>query len=337
MTLITNITTDSKIQWKDFIFPLSIKNFSLKEAAKVATYEYAWRNGAEFERVLSHRVFSISWEFIPWVLPYPNTPTRLVYKLRLTNDNKVGTFTHSNIWTFKCIMSNLSIDQTWEWYTIDDSQNNILAPSFSFSFELLEHTPPNAKTLKEKNDALFPKSNVKPTSDFYNSSLKYKNCTEMYEAILEWKILPWVNPVINSEWLKYDYDLRKCAYDKWAANGFKTNTTNVVAINISTVNTTQKYHIVKAWETGMKIAKLYWVPFTSLFDLNHWVKVRQNNYMTDWLYWKTTVLLQAGDKLLIPEWFKQPVKKKSLNRVKSTNTKNYTDNPNFIWPRQLTN
>ena len=60
-------------------------------------------------------------------------------------------------------------------------------------------------------------------------------------------------------------------------------------------------------------------------DVERWTKemifvseeeyVRQNNYLTDWKQWKTTTLLQAWDKLLIPEWFKQPKKSKPLNRI----------------------
>lgn len=337
MSLTITDIRDAKIQWKDFVFDRCVKEFSMKEWAKVATYEYAWRNGAEHERVLSHRVFTLSWEFIPWVTPW-TTPWRLVKALRLTNDNKPWVFTFNTIGNFRCIMSNLTITQSPENYTIYDTVNNkqVLVPAYSFQVELLEHTPPNAKTLKEKNDELYPKSEVKPPSDLYSSSLIYKNCTELYNAIMDWKIAPWVNPVINSEWLRYDYDMRKCAYDKWKEWGFKTNSNTDTVSNskasISSKNTNQKYHIVKAWETWMRIAKIYWVPFTKLFEVNRGMKVRENNYLNDWLYWKTTTLLQAWDKLVIPDWFKQPTKKKTLNRINKptppkTTPISYSNNP----------
>jgi len=60
-----------------------------------------------------------------------------------------------------------------------------LTSSFSFSIELLEHTPPSAKTLSEKLDELFPKTIVKPVSDIYTTELIYNNADELYNAIIE--------------------------------------------------------------------------------------------------------------------------------------------------------
>lgn len=314
MSEILKRNKDTRIKWKTFIFPLSIKDFSLKELAKVATYEYAWRNWAEHERVLSHRVFSVSWEFIPWV-DKNKTPAQLIYDLRLTNNNKPWIFSHPDIGSFNCIISNLTIWQTWDWYsTISEEYKNkyndsrvvtwfepiateTLYTSYTFSIEFLEHTPPNAKTLKEKSDELFPKSVVKPVNDLYNTQLIYKNSDELFNAIMAWKIAPWVNPVINAEWLKYDYDMRKIAYDKWKDTWFAVW---VVTIDVATTNTNQRNYTVLAWDTWFKISKKFKVTFTDLFEKNRWVKVRKNSNGNEWLYWKTARLLYAWDKIIIP-------------------------------------
>lgn len=312
MADIYNKTKKTIIKWKDFQFPLSIKDFSLKEWAKIATYEYAWRNWAEHERVLSHRIFSLSGEFIAWI--NDKLPKELVKELRLTNDNKPWKFIHTDIGIFTCVMSNLTITQNWESYASSEEGARILTPCFTFSVDLLEHTPPTAKTLKEKNDELFPKSEVKPLSDSYSTSLIYKNCDELFNAIIEEKILAWVNPIINAEWLRYDFDLRACAYGKWEATWFQLWVQEDLVDNV-TVNTNQKYYTVKSWDTWMKIAKAYKVTFTSLFAINKWIEVRKYNNGDECTYWKTARLLFPWDKLLIPDWFTEPVKKKSINRI----------------------
>ena len=60
MSIIRNNTL---IMWKDFAFPVSIMSFKIKEDAKVASYEYAGRNGSEQERVQAYRVFVVSGVF----------------------------------------------------------------------------------------------------------------------------------------------------------------------------------------------------------------------------------------------------------------------------------
>lgn len=308
MANILNTTKKTIIQWKDFQFPLAIKDFSMKEWAKVATYEYAGRNWAEHERVLSHRVFSISWEFIAWI--WEKEPKECVKQLRITNDNKPGKFIHTDIWIFTCILSDLTITQNWEGYSNLKEWNTDLTNSFMFSMELLEHTPPNSKTLKEKNDELFPKTPVKPNSDIYSTRLVYKNATELFNAIIAWKILPGVNPVINAEWLRYDFDMRAEAFLAWKNTWFKIGTTDVV-----TVNTNQKYYIVKPGDSGTRIAKNYSVAFTKLFELNHWVKVRTNPRWDEGVYRKTSRTLFPWDKILIPYWYKEPKKTTQINRI----------------------
>lgn len=331
MANIYTLTRKTIIKWKDFKFPLSVKDFSLKEWAKVATYEYAWRNWAEHERVLKHRVFSISWEFVAWI--WEKQPKELVRQLRVTNDNKPWIFNHTDIWMFNCIVSDLTITQNWEGYSTMTDGTTVLTPSFMFSLELLEHTPPNAKTLKEKNDELFPKSTVKPVSDNYSSKLIYKNCDELFNAIIEEKILAWVNPIINAEWLRYDFDTRACAYGKWEATWFQLGVKDEES-SISTVNTNQKYYTVKSGDTGMKIAKAFLVAFTSLFELNKGTKVRKNDKWTEWKYWKTSRILHPWDRLLIPDWFTEPTKKKSPNRIEVPDQADFIWPLQWVWPRQ---
>ena len=327
MSDILSITKKTIIKWKDFVFPLSIKNFSLKEWAKVATYEYAWRNWAEHERVLDNRVFILSWEFMPWI--WNKAPNALVKELRITNDNKPWNFYHSDIGLFKCIMSNLTITQNWEWYSTMFNTPGKLTSSFSFSIELLEHTPPSAKTLSEKLDELFPKTIVKPVSDIYTTELIYNNADELYNAIIEWKISPWVNPILNAEWLRYDFDIRSEAYLKWEENWFIMWDKEEDS-DITDINTNQKYYIVKAWDTWMKIAKYYSVSFTDLFELNHGIKIRTNERWDEWLYWKTTRILYPWDKILIPDWFIEPVIKTQINRVNTPNSDNEDDRESYF-------
>lgn len=319
MANILSTTRKTIIKWKDFQFPLSIKDFSMKEWAKVATYEYAWRNWAEHERVLSHRVFTLSWEFIAWI--WEKEPKTLVKELRITNDNKPWTFIHTDLWVFQCIISNLTITQNWEWYSGLKDWFKKLTTSFMFSIELLEHTPPNAKTLKEKNDELFPKTPVKPTSDIYSTNLIYNNADELFDAIVAWKILAWVNPIINAEWLRYDFSIREEAFLRWEATWFLIWEEEEEI----TINTNQKYYTVKAGDSWMKIAKAYSVTFTDLFELNQGVKVRSNEKWDEWLYWKTSRILYPWDKILIPDWFTEPVIKKQINRIETPSVPEISD------------
>jgi hypothetical protein len=52
------------IKWAGLEFPVSVLEFTVSEPTKVATYEYAGRNGAEHERVLNYRIFTLRGEFV---------------------------------------------------------------------------------------------------------------------------------------------------------------------------------------------------------------------------------------------------------------------------------
>lgn len=83
MAIVRNNTV---IMWKSFAFPMSIETFQIKEDAKVATYEYAGRNGAEQERVLAYRVFTMSGRFT--LDSGDKDPSYYAQKLRQLNDNE---------------------------------------------------------------------------------------------------------------------------------------------------------------------------------------------------------------------------------------------------------
>lgn len=279
----------TSIRWKDFDFPVSITEFKISEPAKIATYEYAGRNGAEHERVLNYRVFSIAGIFINWA--WTKTPEFYAQKLRLLNDNKPWILMHSSFWNFNCIMKSLDIVQSGDDYMPDKS----IQQSYSFSMELWEHTPPNARTLQDSLNQLFPAATRKPPSDYYSSSLKYKNSWELFDALVLWNIIAGIDPIKNSEWLRYDYAMRKEAYDKYQdylLNGAKTKTTKSY--------TEEKLYTVVSGDYWIKIAKKFNIDFTSLFEANKWKKVRTFSWWTEGYYWKTTWKLYPWDKLIIP-------------------------------------
>lgn len=284
-------TWSTEIKWWEFTFPLSLFEFNMTEQSKVATYEYAWRNWAEHERVLSYRVIKISGEFISWA--GTKTPEQYVKQLRLSNDNKPAELVHPTLGRFVCIMKDLSIKQKWDGYSYD---NGAYEPSYAFEAEFWEHTPPKARTLKWETEKLFPAVNPKPANDLYKSSLKYKNADELYNAILSQDILPWTDPIVNAEWLSYNFDIRKEAYDRWKAGGFKV----WVTTDSKTATLEKKEYKVVSWDSGFKISKKFWVSFDKLFSENKWLKVRAVDKGTEGKYRKTAWLLYPWDVLIIP-------------------------------------
>ena len=77
---------------KGFKFPVSLKSFDIVEDAKVATYEYAGRNGAEYERVLASRKFNLSGIFA--MASGDFSPSYYAETLRFLNDNQPGILFH---------------------------------------------------------------------------------------------------------------------------------------------------------------------------------------------------------------------------------------------------
>lgn len=93
------------ISWKGYDFPISITSFSLTEDAKVATYEYAGRNGAEHERVLNYRVLNISGIFSSTSSPDgKRSPSYYVKMFKSLNDNNPGILKHPTFGFMICIL-----------------------------------------------------------------------------------------------------------------------------------------------------------------------------------------------------------------------------------------
>jgi LysM repeat protein len=274
---------------KGFIFPLSIKSVKVSEDAKVATYEYAWTNGAEHERVKWYVKISVNGVFTAG--SGSKKPEYYVEKLKLTNNNKPGTFIHPTLGTYKCIMKNLEIELSGE--ELEVIWRNSIGNTYTFSFELREHTDPNTAKKLSKIDKLFPAPNVKPPTDNYSVSLAYNTCTQLYNAIIEKKIMPGTDPIKHKEWLAHPYDLRKCAYDRRVANP-----TGEAKTSVSNANS--KTYTVKPWDTWISIANKLWISFTSLFEANKGRSVRQTDKSDQGKQWKSTNKIYPWDILLVP-------------------------------------
>lgn len=274
---------------KGFFFPMSIRSVKFASDAKVASYEYAGTSWAEHERVKWYWKINVSGIFAS--ASGRKKPEYYVSRLRQTNDNKPWTFIHPTLGSFKCIMKSLSIEISWD-ETETIGRDN-LRTNYSFSFELWEHTEPNAVKAQSKVEKLFPAPNVRPPTDSYKISLAYKTCTQLYNAIIDKKIFPWVDPIKNKSRLAYPYDLRKCAYDRWVANPNGEPSK-------SASNKNQKTYTVKWGDTGIWISSKLWISFTDLFNANKGRNVRNNARSDQWTKWKNANKLYPWDVLLIP-------------------------------------
>lgn len=282
--------------WKGFSFPVAIQEFKLSEDAKVATYEYAGRNGAEHERVLSYRVFTMSGIFTDG--SGDKTPSWYANKLRYLNDNKPGRFSHPQFGNFDCICKNLSITESGDEYETlegEDSLDGIL--NIKFSLELWEHVDPKQATTPQFLEDLFGLPDQKPASDYYNTKLKYHTCDELFEALKKGLIISGTDPIRHAEWLRYDYAMRKCAWDKWQAWIEAGKPGDETA---SITNSNQKTYRVIAGDWGFKIARKFNVTFSDLWEINRGRKVRDTEKGAEGLYWKDPNKLWPDDILLIP-------------------------------------
>lgn len=319
--------------WKDFSFPMSIETFQIKEEAKVATYEYAGRNWAEQERVLSYRVFSLSGRFT--LDSGDKDPSYYAQKLRQLNDNTPWVLAHPVFWTYRCICKNLTLTNDWnelesstgsnqEWAFLNNSGINMslwswtrlkakvaeqwlkvlprqrAIPNYRFSLEFWESTPPNAASLQTQLSKLFPATSVKPTSDNYKTSNKYNTVSWLYWALVNSQISPGTDPIRNAEWLGYDYTFRKQAYDMWIADPKGTKQSQVGSGAKLSVSNTQNVYVVITGDTALKIAKKLWSTPDAVFQANTWRKVRATSKWSDGLYWKKMSTIYPWDTLLIP-------------------------------------
>ena len=331
MSIVRNNTV---IMWKGFAFPMSIETFKMREEAKVATYEYAWRNGAEQERVLNYRVFNISGIFT--LDSWDKDPSFYVQKLRELNTNEPWVLGHPVFWTYRVICKSLDIEQSgtelehapwisqagrylnnsginmswWGWVLLQSevkSQSAKVAfsqravPNYKFSLEFWESIPPTAASLQSQLSKLFPATSVKPTNDNYQTSTKYKTVMELYWALVNGQISPWIDPIRNAEWLAYDYNFRKEAYDLWIADpkGTKQSQNTTGTSKISTAKS-QNVYTVTTGDTALKIAKKLSTTPEALFQANSWKKVRSTPMGADGLYWKRISIIYPWDTLIIP-------------------------------------
>lgn len=331
MTLANIKRNNLVFKYKSFVFPVSITEFSIKEEAKVATYEYAWRNGAEHERVLNYRTFSLSGTFT--YSSGEKTPAYYANRLRLLNNNEPWLFVHPTFGAYRCIIKSLDITESgeelefrpdasasersrpdaevfnnlgWTGRGFRDKKASIAkedhaVPNYKFSIEFWEHTPPNAATLDQTVGKLFPAAVVKPLRDWYESKLKYKTVDQLYEALVNKKILPWLDPVRNAEWLYYNLEFRKAAYDRFLADpDGKSLMTAADTRNATAENKLAQIYTVKAGDTASKIALKLNVSTQALFEKNSGRKVRTVSKWIDWLFWKRISALYPWDTLLVP-------------------------------------
>lgn len=285
------------LSYKGFEFPICLTEFALVEDAKIATYEYAGRDGAEHERVLNYRVFKVSGIFI--TESGTSEPSFYVNSLRSLNDNQPGRLFHKDFGGFDCIMKNLQITQSPEEYenittTADDTEVDI--QNFKFSIEFWENKDPAAINTEDALSKLFPAFNTKPFSDYYDQNLRYANANEMFIAIKKGNLIPGTDPIENSEWLLYDYDLRQEAFSEWIdyleAGGYDHDNT------IST--DTDSVYTVQPGDTAFTIAATFKISVDELYNINKGFEVREAPKGDEGLLWKTSSQMFSGDKITIP-------------------------------------
>lgn len=296
--------------WKGFKFPVSIEEFSIQEPAKVATYEYAGRNGAEHERVLNYRIFTIKGCFCE--SSGNRTPLYYIQKLRFLNDNKPGVFLHKDFGEFTCIMKSLQISQSGKGAEIDSG--GTVKETYEFSIELWEHTDPSSPSISDSLSKLFPAAVVKPPSDNYSTRLQYTTQRRLFLAIKNGKIEPGTDPIRHAEWLQYPIELRTAAFSQWET--YLTTGVNPYAeVEITTAK--QKVHVVKPGETPLQMCMANNVSINDTYQANRGRKVREEyvpefNSSGPWTpdlsyssaegyYWKNPMKIYPGDKILIPQ------------------------------------
>jgi len=315
------------IKWRDFKFPLSVTEFSIDETSRVATYTYAGMNWALHERVMQYRIITMtgsfyeySWKDFDWL-----TATEYIKKLQKSNDNSPWLLIHPVFGTYNCIIHSLKLIHSWETTESDEINNPVPWYSYTIEFWEMQHSSYN-----DDMDKFFPAFSVKPPNDMYTVSLKYHTCDELYKAIIDWLIAPWLDPIVNAEWLKYDYGIRLCAYNRYlanpngennwttfdkhwniVANTSSTQTTNTSNTTTPTSTANVKLYTVKVWDTPTSIAKKYWITVDSLYRANKWRNVRTYDLKVpntfsplvvsnEWKERKTLIYLHARDVIIIP-------------------------------------
>ena len=277
----------SDITWKDFLFPQSVAEFRISEDAKVATYAYAGRNGAEHERVLSYRVIVLSGSFT--AMSGTQTPYFYIQKLRSLNDNKPGVLQHSLFGRFTCIMKSLTITDAAANQEVVGKE---VQSTYNWTAEFWEHTDPSQVTLGSTLASLFPAADVRPPNDNYSTKLIWKTTQRLFEAIKAGKIEPGTDPIKNSDWLSYPLEQRTAAYSVWTS--FLATGVDPYAPKTISQAAASRYKVPPGG-TAMKAAADTGIALPELHAQNQGEKVRNYSVPGDGFYWKTPMKLQAGD------------------------------------------
>ena len=156
-----------------------------------------------------------------------------------------------------------------------------------------EHLDPSSATISDELSRLFPAVQPRPFNDNYHTTLLYTTTNQLYNALVAGKISAGTDPIRNAEWLRYPYDMRLAAYNQYIAypNGLP---------QVSLSTSSQKTYTVISGDYGIKIARQFNIPFTSLRNLNQGRAVRKMPRGTQGLYRKDSSTLYTGDVLLIP-------------------------------------
>ena len=317
-----NTDPQMTIKRKDFAFPLAITSFEIDETAKVATYEFAGMDGALHERVLQYRVIHVSGVFSQasqdiFDIGIPMTPNQYIIALQRTNDNKPWILSHPILWSYNCIINSLKISEKGD--NVEPDANNFPLASYDFEIEFWEHT---SSMFNNTLNTFYPAIDVRPPSDLYNTTLKYRNCDELYWAIIDNLIVPWLDPIINAEWLLYDQSTRNCAYarrlenptgensgiwfdSKWNITHPKTKkskTSTKVSWTTWYSESTNMY-TVQSGDTYVGIGKKFNMPPEQIYQANVYRSVRQYPHLGDptkTLKWINRINVYPGDILFIP-------------------------------------
>lgn len=290
----------SNLTWKGFIFPQSVVEFNLSEDAKVATYEYAGRDGAEHERVLNYREISVSGVFTNE--SGPKSAKAYVAQLRALNNNAPGELHHEFFGRFTCIMKSLNIKEHAQEQEVVGAE---VFSSYTWNAVFWEHTDPAAVNVSEQLATLFPILEVRPANDLYETRLRWNTVRQLFGAIKAGRILPGTDPIRNAEWLQYPLSQRTAAFALWTsflATG--VDQTEPVAI----VAQKQQTYTVVPGDTPSKIAvktKTPWVGTysDSIYGANQSREVRSVAPKSDpdeGLRLKSSWKVFPGDTLLLP-------------------------------------
>ena len=299
--VIKNLNT---FRWKEFEFPASVLEFDYVSEAKVATYEYAMRDGAEHERVKQFLVFRLRGLFIG------EGALENAKKLISTDNNKTGIFFHADFIEKECILKSLNVQQRGEEEYTEEATRY---PAFEFQCEFWEQVPNTAVALGSITSTIMPAPISKPESDYYltNTTITeadYKTDWDLFKAIRAGKVNPsnsdddWTAMYVSgaetglmtisrTAWVLYnqiiDGDIRPGTNEEsWTALYENDEPTKAQRIawwawsalneNDAVISEKQQWYVVKAGDTPSVIANNFGLSIMDLYSANQGVYVRDN-------------------------------------------------------------